>query len=106
MGSPAPPCWNLPSARQAAREVFVLILEYKLRVNHHQRAAIDEAIRTTQFIRNKCLRLWMETRGTGEAALQAYCAQLDQDFSCVWWLNSMARQANAVSAWFLISRFY
>jgi putative transposase len=106
MGSPAPPCWNLPSARQPASEVSVLILEYKLRANQRHRAAIDEAIRTTQFIRNKCLRLWMETRGTGDAALQAYCAQLAQDFPFAARLNSMARQAAADRAWAAISRFY
>ena len=84
----------------------MLILEYKLRANQRHRAAIDEAIRTTQFIRNKCLRLWMETRGTGDAALQAYCAQLAQDFPFAARLNSMARQAAADRAWAAISRFY
>ena len=84
----------------------MLILEYKLRANQRHRAAIDEAIRTTQFIRNKCLRLWMETRGTGDTALQAYCAQLAQDFPFAARLNSMARQAAADRAWAAISRFY
>ena len=84
----------------------MLILEYKLRVNQRQRAAIDEAIRTTQFIRNKCLRLWMETRGTGDTALQASSAQLAQDFPFAAQLNSMARQAAADRAWAAISRFY
>jgi putative transposase len=35
----------------------MLILDYKLRLTRAQAAAMDEAIRTTQFIRNKCLRL-------------------------------------------------
>jgi putative transposase len=35
----------------------VLILEYKVHPNKDQQQNIDEAIRTTQFIRNKCLRL-------------------------------------------------
>ena len=34
----------------------MLILDYKLRVNQAQSRTIDEAIRTVQFIRNKCLR--------------------------------------------------
>ncbi len=40
----------------------MLILDYQLRVNQAQSRAIDEAIRTVQFIRNKCLHLWMEVR--------------------------------------------
>ena len=40
----------------------MLLYEYKLRLAHAQAAAIDEAIRTTQFIRNKCVRLWMDGR--------------------------------------------
>ena len=32
----------------------MLLYEYKLRLSRAQAAAIDEAIRTTQFIRNKC----------------------------------------------------
>ncbi len=84
----------------------MLILEYKLRTHQHQQSAIDEAIRTTQFVRNKALSLWMETRGTGKNDLQALCAQLAQDFPFAARLNSMARQAAADRAWFAISRFY
>jgi hypothetical protein len=54
----------------------VRIIEYKLRTHQTQRAAIDEAIRTVQFVRNKCLRLWMDGRGIGDNDLQIYCAQL------------------------------
>ncbi len=84
----------------------MLILEYKARTNQAQRAAIAEAIRTTQFVRNKALRLWMDTRGTGKNNLQAYCAQLARDFPFAARLNSMARQAATDRAWFAISRFY
>jgi len=34
----------------------VLTYEYKLHGHQHQYAAIEEAIRVVQFIRNKCLR--------------------------------------------------
>ncbi len=44
----------------------MLIYEYKLDGSKQQYAAIDEAIRITQFIRNKCLRLWMDERGTSK----------------------------------------
>jgi putative transposase len=58
----------------------VLILEYKLRTNRAQQAATPEAIRATQFVRNKALRLWMDTRGTTQSDLQALCSQLAKDF--------------------------
>jgi putative transposase len=84
----------------------MLILEYKLRVNKTQRAAIDEAIRTTQFVRNKALRLWMDGQHVGKNDLQALCAQLAKDFPFAARLNAMARQAAADRAWASISRFY
>ena len=84
----------------------MLILEYKLRANQAQQAAIDEAIRTMQFVRNKALRCWMDTRGAGQYQLQALCSQLAKDFPFAARLNSMARQAAADRAWASISRFY
>jgi putative transposase len=84
----------------------MLILDYKLRVNQTQQTAIDEAIRTTQFIRNKCLRKWMDGRGVGDNDLQVYCAQLAKDYSFAACLNSQARQASADRAWLSIARFY
>jgi putative transposase len=84
----------------------VLILDYKLRTNKAQAAAIEEAIRTTQFIRNKCLRLWMDGRGVGDNDLQVYCAQLAKDSPFAARLNSQARQASADRAWLSIARFY
>ncbi|HEY7348293.1 MAG TPA: transposase [Ktedonobacterales bacterium] len=84
----------------------MLILEYKLRTNQRQQSAIEAAIRTTQFVRNKALRLWMDTRGTGKNDLQAYCAQLAKDYPFAARLNAMARQAAADRAWFAIARFY
>src|SRR5438128_12646244 len=41
----------------------VLTYEYKLDGTKKQCQAIDEAIRIVQFIRNKCLRKWMDERG-------------------------------------------
>jgi putative transposase len=84
----------------------VLILEYKLRTNQTQQAAIEEAIRTVQFVRNKALRCWMDTRGVGQYQLQALCSQLAKDFPFAARLNSMARQAAADRAWSAIARFY
>src|SRR5450755_3476504 len=84
----------------------MLIYEYKLDANRQQYAAIDEAIRVTQFVRNKCIRLWIDTHGTNKNDLQCYCAHLAKAFPFASLLNSQARQAAADRAWFAISRFY
>jgi len=84
----------------------MLVYEYKLDGTKKQYTAIDEAIRTVQFIRNKSLRLWMDNRGTSENDLQTNCKVLAQDYPFARRLNSMARQAAASRAWFAISRFY
>lgn len=84
----------------------MLIFEYKLRGNKAQYQAIDEAIRITQFIRNTCLRLWMDRRGVNGYDLNVACTQLAKEFPFASKLNSQARQAAAERAWFAISRFY
>jgi putative transposase len=80
--------------------------EYKLDGTKAQYSAIEEAIRTTQFVRNKCLRLWMDTRGINRNDLQGYCAELAKAYPFARALNSQARQAAADRAWAAISRFY
>src|SRR5437868_3809484 len=84
----------------------MLIYEYKLEGSKDQYIAIDESIRIAQFIRNKCLRLWMDERGISKNDLQVYCAVLAQEYAFAHHLNSQARQASADRAWFAISRFY
>jgi putative transposase len=84
----------------------MLIYEYKLDGNKQQYAAIDEAVRITQFIRNKCVRLWMDGCRISRNDLQMYCADLAQEYSFATRLNSQARQAAADRAWCAISRFY
>src|SRR5437016_9119388 len=84
----------------------MIVLEFKLWGKPEQFRAIDEAIRVTQFIRNRCVRLWRETRGLGPADLSAYTRLLAQERAFVRKLNSMARQAAAERAWCAISRFY
>ncbi len=42
----------------------MLIYEYKVAGTTTQYAAIDEAIRVVQFIRNKCVRKWMDEHAT------------------------------------------
>jgi putative transposase len=84
----------------------MVIYEYKVDASQKQFAAIDEAIRIVQFIRNKCLRLWMDTRGINRNDLQCSCAVLAKAYPFATRLNSQARQAAADRAWFAISRFY
>jgi putative transposase len=83
----------------------MLIYEYKIDGNKQQCVAIEEAIRVVQFIRNTCLRKWMDEHAT-QNDLQCYCAQLAKEYPFVACLNSQARQASADRAWFAISRFY
>ena len=84
----------------------MLVLEMKIYAKHKQCLAIDEAIRTAQFIRNKALRYWMDNKGVGKYDLSAYCKVLAAEFPFAAELNSMARQSSADRAWAAISRFY
>ena len=84
----------------------MLVLEAKIYGKQVHFDAIDEAIRTGQFIRNKALRYWMDNKGVGKYQLSAYCKVLAAEFSFAHKLNSMARQSSADRAWAAISRFY
>ena len=84
----------------------MLIYEYKVDGSSAQYQAIDEAIRVVQFIRNKCLRLWMDERSISKNDLQCYCAELAKAYPFARALNSQARQASADRAWVAIARFY
>ena len=84
----------------------MLVLEFKAQVKSNQFAAVNEAIRTAKFIRNSCIRLWMDVKGTTKNDLQKYCAVLAKQFPFANELNSMARQASADRAWSSISKFY
>lgn len=41
----------------------MIVLEFKAKVKPSQSVAIDEAIRTAQFVRNKCVRFWIDNLG-------------------------------------------
>ena len=84
----------------------MLVLEFKVKGKPHQYAAIDEAIRTAQFVRNKALRYWMDNRGVNKYDLSKYCRVLAREYDFANELNSMARQASAERAWSAISRFF
>ena len=87
----------------------MLTLEYKIDGTPAQYAAIEEAIRTVQFVRNKCLRWWMDADKEHPVSandLQKYCAVLAKEFPFADALNSTARQAAADRVWFAIARFF
>jgi len=84
----------------------MLVFEFKAYGKANQFTAVDEAIRTAKFIRNSCIRYWMDNKKVGKYDLNKYCAVLARDFPFADELNSMARQASAERAWSSISRFY
>ena len=72
----------------------MLVLEYKVKGKQQQYQAIYEAIRTTQFIRNKAIRYWMDAPRDAKInriALNNYSTALRKEFKFVEELNSMAR---------------
>jgi IS605 OrfB family transposase len=87
----------------------MIVLEMKAVVKPHQAQAIDEAIRTVQFVRNKALRLWMDAKQEDKVnkyTLNNYCAVLAKEYKFADELNSTARQEAAERAWSAINRFY
>jgi putative transposase len=84
----------------------MLIYEYKVAGTKKQYTAIDEAIRIVQFVRNTCLRKWMDERGVSSNDLQCSCAVLAKEYSFASLLNSQARQVAADRAWSAIQRFF
>ncbi len=86
----------------------MLVIESKLKGSKAQYTKLDEAIRTSQFVRNKCLRYWEDNHNISRNDLQKYCAVLaaNDEFTWIDKLNSQARQSAADRAWQSISRFY
>lgn len=86
----------------------MLVLEYKVKAKKRQYDAINEAIRTTQFIRNKAIRYWMDApkeAKVNKIALNNYSTVLRKEFKFVEELNSMACQSATERAWLAIDRF-
>jgi len=85
----------------------VFVLEYKVRSpKQHQIQAIEEAIRTSQFVRNKVLRFWMDNRGVGKTEMFRYNTQIRAEYSFVKELNSHACQTAVERTLRAINRFY
>lgn len=84
----------------------MIVYEFKVKGKEAQYRTIDEAIRTSQFIQNKCLRYWMDNKRLRQYDLNKYCAVLAAEFPFAEELNSMARQSAAERTWSAISRFF
>lgn len=88
----------------------MIVLEYKLVAANKQQRAMDEAIRTAQFVRNACLRLWMDAKdaekSVGRNEISKHTTKLRAEFEWANKLNSTAVQAAGDRAWSAISRFY
>ena len=88
----------------------MITYEFKLYGTQPQYQAIDRCIRTTQFMRNKALRKWMDSKGSEEKincySLNGLSKTLAKEFDFVKPLNSTARQAATERAWNAIKRFY
>ncbi len=84
----------------------MLVFEAKLEGEIKQYERLRQAIRTARFVRNSCVRYWMDNKGIGKYELSAYCAVLASEFPWADKLNSQARQASAERAWSAIARFY
>lgn len=86
----------------------MLIYECKLKGKSQQYEALDAAIRTGLFIRNSCVRYWMDNEKVNKYDLNKYCKVLADTPEFPWakQLNSMARQSHAERAWAAISRFF
>ena len=84
----------------------MFVLEYKVKPKPNQIEAINEAIRTTQFVRNKVLRYWMDNPGVGKIELFRYNTALRKEFKFVDDLNSHACQTAVERTLRAITRFY
>ncbi len=95
-------CFLIPTIRVSN----VFIYEYKVNPKPQQIAAIDEAIRTSQFVRNKVLRYWMDNRGVGKTEMFRYNTLLRKEFNFVQDLNSHACQTAVERVLKAVNRFY
>jgi putative transposase len=84
----------------------MLVLEFKAKGKPNQFQAVDEAIKTAQFVRNKCVRFWMDNKDIGQKELYRYNTSLRSEFPFVQALNSHACQASVERAYASIARFY
>ncbi|WP_264196782.1 RNA-guided endonuclease InsQ/TnpB family protein [Microseira wollei] len=84
----------------------MFVKEFKVKPKPIQIQGIDEAIRTSQFVRNKVLRFWMDNRGVGKTELFRYNTRLRKEFKFVDDLNSHACQTAVERVLRAINNFF
>ena len=84
----------------------MIVLEYKMKGKNEQFRRIDDAIRTAQFIRNKCIRLWRDNRGINKTLMFRHNTELRATYPWCHNLNSHACQASVERAAKSIDKFY
>ena len=85
----------------------MFVVEYKARTpKPYQVLAINEAIRTLQFVRNKTLRYWIDNKDNGKAALFRYSTALRKEFEFVEHLNSTACQVAVERVLVAVNKFF
>ena len=77
----------------------MIVLEFKAKAKTTQYAAADEAIKTAQFVRNKCVRFWMRNRGVEQKDMYRHNTALRAEYPFVKALNSHACQVAALRAY-------
>ncbi len=92
--------------RQWFAKYQMFVLEYKVKPKPQQVQAIEEAIKTHQFVRNKVLRYWMDNRGQGKAELFRYNTDLRAGYEFVEELNSHACQTAVERVLRSITKFF
>ena len=68
----------------------MFVYEFKCLGTLSQYQLVDEAIRTSQLLRNKCLRYWIDNQGVSAYDLNKYTARLAKEFPFADKLNSTA----------------
>ena len=84
----------------------MFVIEYKVKPVASQIKAIEEAVRTTQFVRNKVLRFWMDNRGVGKIEMFRHNTFLRSEYSFVKELNSHACQTAVERVLRAVNRFF
>ena len=77
----------------------MLVFEAKLEGLGEQYRKLDEAIRTARFVRNSCLRYWMDNKNIGRYELSAYCAVLAQQFELRAHRKALVLLSQKVACW-------
>ena len=89
----------------------MFVYEFKVKPKPQQISAIEEALRTYQFVRNKVLRYWMDNPsqvqgGVGKTEMFRYNTLLRKEFKFVEDLNSHACQTAVERVLKAVNRFY